>query len=115
MDLSGWLRSLGLQQYEGAFRENAIEPDVLPKLTNEDLKELGVILVGHRRKLLDAIATLRTENTRPSERYKIPGHAVGITGRCDWRAAAGDCAVRRSCRLHRVGSAARRRGSARPA
>ena len=54
MDLGGWLRSLGLEQYEAAFRENAIDDTVLPKLAAEDLKDLGVNLVGHRRKLLDA-------------------------------------------------------------
>ena len=59
MDLSAWLRSLGLEQYEQAFRDNAVEPDVLPRLTAADLEELGVSLVGHRRKLLDAIAWLR--------------------------------------------------------
>jgi class 3 adenylate cyclase len=59
MDLSTWLRNLGLGQYEQAFRDNAIGPDVLLQLTTEDLKELGVIPVGHRRKLLDAIAALR--------------------------------------------------------
>jgi class 3 adenylate cyclase len=59
MDLSAWLRNLGLSQYEQAFRDNAIEPDVLVQLTAEDLKELGVALVGHRRKLLDAIGALR--------------------------------------------------------
>ena len=59
MDLSAWLHGLGLGQYEQAFRENAIEPDVITQLTAEDLKELGVVLVGHRRKLLDAIAALR--------------------------------------------------------
>jgi hypothetical protein len=48
MDVTAWLRSLGLEQYEAAFRDNAIEPDLLPKLTGEDLKELGVGLVGHR-------------------------------------------------------------------
>jgi len=58
MDLSAWLRNLGLAQYEQAFRDNAIGPDVLLQLTTEDLKELGVIPVGHRRKLLDAIARL---------------------------------------------------------
>src|SRR5215468_11251892 len=63
MDLGGWLRSLGLEQYEAAFRENAIDDAVLPNLTAEDLKDLGVGLVGHRRKLLDAIAKLRTEET----------------------------------------------------
>jgi SAM domain (Sterile alpha motif) len=57
----GWLRSLGLEKYEAAFRENEIDETVLPDLTAEDLKELGVSLVGHRRKLLQAIAALRTD------------------------------------------------------
>ena len=61
MDLGGWLRSLGLEQYEAAFRENAIDDTVLPTLTAEDLKDLGVRIVGHRRKLLNAIAALRTD------------------------------------------------------
>jgi class 3 adenylate cyclase len=61
MDLGGWLRRLGLDQYEAAFRENEIDETILPKLTAEDLKDLGVSIVGHRRKLLDAIAALRTE------------------------------------------------------
>jgi class 3 adenylate cyclase len=61
MDLEGWLRSLGLEQYEASFRENAIEEKLLPSLTAEDLKDLGVVVVGHRRKLLDAIAILRTD------------------------------------------------------
>jgi class 3 adenylate cyclase/predicted ATPase len=59
MDLGGWLRSLGLERYEAAFRENEIDETVLPSLTAEDLKDLGVGIVGHRRKLLDAIAVLR--------------------------------------------------------
>jgi class 3 adenylate cyclase/predicted ATPase len=59
MDLGDWLRSLGLGQYEAAFRENEIDDAVLPSLTAEDLKDLGVNIVGHRRKLLDAIAVLR--------------------------------------------------------
>ena len=42
MDMGDWLRSLGLDQYEAAFRDNAIDGKVLPKLTSEDLKELGV-------------------------------------------------------------------------
>lgn len=61
MDVGGWLRELGLDQYEAAFRENNIDHTILPKLTTEDLKELGVGSVGHRRKLLDAIAALRAE------------------------------------------------------
>jgi class 3 adenylate cyclase/predicted ATPase len=59
MDVGGWLRSLGLGQYEEAFRDNAIDDTVLLSLTAEDLKDVGVAIVGHRRKLLDAIAALR--------------------------------------------------------
>ncbi|MGA9322662.1 MAG: adenylate/guanylate cyclase domain-containing protein, partial [Xanthobacteraceae bacterium] len=59
MNIDSWLRSLGLAQYEAAFRDNAIDEKVLPRLTAEDLKDLGVGLVGHRRTLLDAIAALR--------------------------------------------------------
>ena len=58
MDIGGWLRSLGLERYEAAFRENEIDDTVLPSLTAEDLKDLGVGIVGHRRKMLDAIAAL---------------------------------------------------------
>jgi class 3 adenylate cyclase/predicted ATPase len=59
MDVGAWLRSLGLERYEAAFRDNEIDSTVLPSLTAEDLKDLGVAIVGHRRKLLDAIAALR--------------------------------------------------------
>jgi class 3 adenylate cyclase/tetratricopeptide (TPR) repeat protein len=58
MDIGGWLRRLGLERYEQAFRENEIDEEVLPGLTADDLKDLGVTLVGHRRRLLDAIAAL---------------------------------------------------------
>ena len=58
MDVAAWLKSLGLEQYEAAFRDNAIDGDVLPSLTAEDLKDLGVTIVGHRRKLLAAIAAI---------------------------------------------------------
>ena len=59
MDVVVWLRGLGLGRYEAAFRENEIDETVLPSLTHETLKELGVTAVGHRLKLLDAIAALR--------------------------------------------------------
>ena len=61
MDLGVWLRSLGLEQYEATFRENAIDDAFLPGLTAENLKDLGIVIVGHRRKLLDAIAALRAD------------------------------------------------------
>jgi class 3 adenylate cyclase len=61
MDVVVWLRSLGLGKYEAIFRENDIDEAVLPSLTHENLKELGVASFGHRVKLLDAIAALRTD------------------------------------------------------
>jgi class 3 adenylate cyclase/predicted ATPase len=57
MDIGVWLRSLSLEEYEAAFRDNAIDADVLHDLTDQDLNNLGVLL-GHRRKLLRAIAAL---------------------------------------------------------
>jgi class 3 adenylate cyclase/predicted ATPase len=61
VDIAAWLCGLGLEQYEAAFRANEIDASVLPRLTAEDLKDLGVTLVGHRRRLLDAIAALGPE------------------------------------------------------
>src|SRR5262249_45580150 len=61
MDVGSWLRGLGLERYEAAFRENEIDESVLPTLTADDLKDLGIGIVGHRRKLLDAIAALRAD------------------------------------------------------
>src|ERR1700687_1727812 len=58
MDVGVWLRGLELGQYEAAFRENEIDGHILPNLTADDIKELGVRVVGHRRKLLTAIASL---------------------------------------------------------
>jgi len=58
VDIGTWLHGLGLQQYEQAFRDNAIDAAILPELTADDLKDLGVSLVGHRRRLLAAISAL---------------------------------------------------------
>src|SRR5262249_60498437 len=63
MDIVVWLRSLGLGKYEAVFRENEIDETVVPNLTAEDLKELGVTALGHRRKLLDAIGALRKDDS----------------------------------------------------
>ena len=49
MNVAEWLRQLGLERYEAAFRENDVGPAVVPNLTAEDLKELGITSVGHRR------------------------------------------------------------------
>ena len=61
VDVADWLHRLGLGQYEQAFRDNAVDGEVLPRLTADDLKDLGVSAIGHRRKLLDAIAALGVE------------------------------------------------------
>jgi class 3 adenylate cyclase/tetratricopeptide (TPR) repeat protein len=58
MDVGDFLRKLGLEQHEATFQNNGIDIRVLPKLTTEDLKDLGVTMVGHRRLLLEAIAAL---------------------------------------------------------
>ena len=63
MDVSTWLRDLGLENYTQAFQANNIDPEVLPRLTADDLSALGITSIGHRRKLLDAIAAL--EKGRP--------------------------------------------------
>lgn len=66
MDIGAWLRELGLGQYEPAFRANDIDAEVLLELTAEDLKDLGITSIGHRRKLLAAIAALRTPAPPPA-------------------------------------------------
>ena len=68
MDVLGWLKNLGFEQYEAIFRDNDIDASVLSALTNEDLKDLGVASVGHRRKLLEAIALLRHAESRGAPR-----------------------------------------------
>ena len=74
MDLGVCLRSLGLEQYEASFRKNEITEKVLPSLTAEDLKDMGVSIVGHRRAMLDAIAVLRSgkdaQSVSPKARYR---------------------------------------------
>jgi class 3 adenylate cyclase len=79
VDVAAWLRGLGLERYEPAFRDNGIEAEILPKLTVEDLKEIGVIRVGDRRKLLEAVAALRG-GALPSpvaeQPSKVPGPAA---------------------------------------
>ena len=61
MDISHWLRGLDMRQYEAAFRNNDIDMAILPSLTSADLQELGVASVGHRRRILDAIAAIKAE------------------------------------------------------
>ena len=58
MDVAAWLQGLGLGRYAPAFRNNDVDAEVLLRLTAEDLRELGVASIGHRRRLLDAIGAL---------------------------------------------------------
>src|SRR5689334_80242 len=96
MDVAEWLRRLGLEQYAPGFRANDIDEDVLRRLTAEDLRELGVTSIGHRRRMLDAIAALGRAEALPTPRPHpnpppqagegtkdnppLPGLVPGITG-----------------------------------
>ena len=75
MDIAAWLASLGLERYNQVFHENEIDVGVLPRLTADDLKDMGVVIVGHRRKLLEAIADLQT----PQGNASVP-HAPPLAG-----------------------------------
>jgi SAM domain (Sterile alpha motif) len=76
VDVGAWLRELGLERYEQAFRENEIDAEVLPKLTADDLKDMGVTIVGHRRKLLEAISALTEPALVPQAKQSAPGEAA---------------------------------------
>ena len=116
LDVTDWLRGLGLEQYASAFRDNAIDAEVLQSLTAEDLREIGVTLVGHRRRLLDAIAALRSQasSTADPDAAAEPSStpalaAIRTINRC--RTSAADRHVLRSCRLDRTFDPARSRGT----
>jgi len=70
MDIGGWLRGLGLGQYEPMFRENEIDGEVLPDLTDDELNQFGVPF-GHRKRLLKAIARLSAP-AKPSSPAPTP-------------------------------------------
>ena len=78
----GWLRGLGLDQYEANFRDNKIDADVLPQLTADDLKEIGVSALGDRRRLLAAITALSgptpSANAFASSPKPAPGKGLQI-------------------------------------
>src|SRR5687767_12981427 len=81
MDIAAWLRDVGLAQYERAFHANDIDAEVLADLTAEDLVALGITSIGHRRKLLAAIAALRHDPvaaTTPSANAPAPLSGTGL-------------------------------------
>src|SRR6476660_1581554 len=73
MDVGGWLRGLGLGQYEEKFRDNKIDADLLPRLTVDDLKDIGVSVVGDRRRLLDAIAAIASADPASPTKSALKG------------------------------------------
>jgi class 3 adenylate cyclase/tetratricopeptide (TPR) repeat protein len=85
MDVATWLRGLGLARYENTFRDNGVNAEVLPKLTVDDLRDLGITAVGDRRTLLDAIAALRAgpeerpERKPPAELAQVEGDRRQVT------------------------------------
>src|SRR5215471_53954 len=86
MDVAAWLRGLGLERYEPTFRENEVDAEVLPELTESDLTTMG-LSVGPRRKLLKAIAALR-ESALPSlviEQPSVPGPAARRSSKAERR------------------------------
>ena len=96
MDIAAWLQGLGLERYAEAFAENDIDAAILPKLTAEDLLAVGVTSVGHRRKLLEAIAALlpdaelvRVYNsghmTMMEQPERVNGHLLDLLERCSGR------------------------------
>jgi class 3 adenylate cyclase/predicted ATPase len=85
--IADWLEKLGLGQYAQRFAENDIDFDILSDLTDQDLEKIGVTSVGHRRKLLRAIANLKgVEKSTP---------AVAIAVAPPARPRAADTAERR--------------------
>jgi class 3 adenylate cyclase/predicted ATPase len=91
MDVAEWLRRLGLEAYEAAFHENDVGGELLPSLTAEDLKDLGVASVGHRRRLLEAIAALHSDALLT----RVPGDVSASAPRTDHPAPTGASAERR--------------------
>jgi class 3 adenylate cyclase len=80
VDVAEWLSGLGLGQYAPAFAANDIDGEILPELTADDLIGLGVTSIGHRRKLLAAIAALRSEAPQP-----VAGIARAVSGEAERR------------------------------
>ena len=96
VDIAEWLRGLGLQQYEPAFRANEIDAPVLPGMTADDLRGLGVTAIGHRRNLL--ACDRRAWRRRAARRYRGRAASVRRGARIRGRTPAADRDVLRSTR-----------------
>jgi class 3 adenylate cyclase len=80
LDVASWLRNLDLERYEPAFRENGVSAEDLCHLTAEDLDGLGVTAIGHRRRLLVAIAALRSEDPSPGDPIRLSSGPLSNLG-----------------------------------
>ena len=80
MDVADWLKALDLERYAVAFRENDVRAEVLSHRTADDLKELGVAAIGHRRQLLVAIAKLKDENVAPPPTNRADDDRASTSG-----------------------------------
>jgi class 3 adenylate cyclase len=80
VDVGEWLQALGLGQYEATFRENDLDAKLLPNLTADDLKELGITSLGHRLRLLEAITALRLKDTQADGPVRLPTSQTGNPG-----------------------------------
>jgi class 3 adenylate cyclase/predicted ATPase len=73
MNVAAWLKGLGLEQYISVFDANAIDAEFLPRLTADDLKEIGVAALAHRKRILEAIAALEGQSEASADRFGAPG------------------------------------------
>src|ERR1700723_2074791 len=80
VDVASWLRDLGLERYEATFRENDLDAELLPNLTADDLKELGITSLGHRLRLLEAITALRLKDSQADGPVRLPTSQTGKPG-----------------------------------
>ena len=78
MDVRAWLESLGLDAYAQAFAANDVDAALLPSLTSDDLRDMGITSVGHRRRLLDAIAALNAPVAAASDQPSAPGASAAM-------------------------------------
>jgi class 3 adenylate cyclase/predicted ATPase len=84
VDIGAWLRELGLGRYVQAFQDNEVDARSLPHLTAEDLKEMGVTAIGHRRLLLQVIADLQESGAsavEPASEHITSGEGVNDAGK----------------------------------
>ncbi|MCP4318545.1 MAG: AAA family ATPase [Hyphomicrobiales bacterium] len=77
MDVGAWLSGLGLKKYAEAFADNGVDATLLPELTNDDLKDLGVVRLADRKRLLKAIAVLSEGDGRAEELQAQPEASMG--------------------------------------